>query len=122
MWLIRYIGLLIHPDSKFKIIWDLIIIFFSVYNALTIPYEFAYSLDTNIFFYVLDRILDATFIIDVFVNFRTIYIDSRTGDEVRDGKKIAIKYVLYGRFFYWFDSFDSSWFDYLTSILFRLQL
>ena len=35
---------------------------------------------------------------DIIINFRTIYIDSRTDEEIRDSKKIAIRYVLYGRF------------------------
>lgn len=36
---------LVHPNSSFKIIWDLVIIVFAVYNALLVPYEFAYTLE-----------------------------------------------------------------------------
>jgi hypothetical protein len=39
------------------------------------------------------------------VNFRTIYKDSKTDDEVHNGTKIALKYLLYGRF--WIDMLAS---------------
>ena len=34
---------------------------------------------------------------DIFINFRTVYKD-KTDTDVEDGKKIALRYVLYGRF------------------------
>ena len=46
---------------------------------------------------VLDYFIDSLFIVDIFINFRTIYKD-RTDEDVTDGKKIAINYVMYGRF------------------------
>lgn len=78
-----------HPDSKFKIAWDLIIILFSVYNSILIPYEFAYSFDTNIIFQVFDRMVDVSFGIDILINFRTIYRDSKTDEEVYNGRKVG---------------------------------
>ena len=88
---------LIHPDSWFKIIWDLIIIVLSVYNAILIPYEFSYSLEENTLWIVFDYMIDSLFWIDILINFRTIYKDKQDED-VKDGKKIAIRYALYGRF------------------------
>lgn len=88
---------LFHPDSGFKIVWDLIIIVLSVYNAILIPYEFAYSLDENEIWLVFDYIIDSLFMIDILINFRTIYKDKQDED-VRDGKKIAMRYLCYGRF------------------------
>lgn len=78
--------LLVHPDSKFKIVWDLIVIVFAVYNAFLIPYEFAYEIDTNIFLEIIDRTIDVIFIIDIFINFRTMYHDSKTDEIVKDSK------------------------------------
>jgi hypothetical protein len=77
---------LIHPDSRFKIFWDLIIIVLAVYNSIFIPYEFAYSVDEYVFIDVIDRIIDVAFAIDILVNFRTIYRDSRTDKEIKNGK------------------------------------
>lgn len=77
---------LIHPDSRFKVTWDLIIIVLSVYNSLLIPYEFAYSINSNIFMDIFDRMIDLAFIFDIFINFRTAYKDSRTDEFILDGK------------------------------------
>ncbi|CAI2365644.1 unnamed protein product [Moneuplotes crassus] len=89
---------LVHPDSKFKAIWDLIVIIFSVYNSVLIPYEFAYDHNSHIILDICDRIIDTAFIVDIFINFRTMYRNSHTDELVKDGKKIAINYILYGRF------------------------
>lgn len=86
--------LLVYPNSKFKIVWDLIVIALSVYNSVLIPYEFAYSSNTHIVLDVLDRVIDSIFIIDIVVNFRSVYKDSKTEELVTSAKKIAIKYVL----------------------------
>lgn len=77
---------LIHPDSRFKITWDLIVIIFSVYNSILIPYEFAYSIDTSVFFEVIDRIVDVAFLVDILINFRAMFRDSRTDELVTSGK------------------------------------
>jgi potassium channel len=69
----------------------------SVYNSIIIPYEFAYSIDPHIALIIFDYMIDALFLVDIFINFRTIYKD-KTDTEVKDGRKIAIRYVIYGRF------------------------
>lgn len=35
----------------------------------------------------------AIFAIDILVNLRTSYLDKRTGDEIVDGKKMAVNYL-----------------------------
>lgn len=89
---------ILDPNSRFKVIWDLIVILFSVYNSILIPYEFAYSLSSNVMLGVLDRMIDIIFAVDIIINFRTAYVNSKTGKLVSDGKKIALKYILNGRF------------------------
>ena len=79
-------------------IWDLIVIVFSVYNSILIPYEAAYSMENNVIISVLDRAVDTIFAIDIVVNFRTAYVNSKTGKLIRSSKKIAMKYILNGRF------------------------
>ena len=43
--------------------------------------------------------MDVIFVTDIIINFRTIYLDERTGDPIKDTKMIARNYILYGRFF-----------------------
>ena len=77
---------LIYPNSGFKIAWDLVIIVLSVYNSILIPFEFAYSVESSIWFEIVDRIVDAAFIIDIIISFRSVYRDSRTDELVTDSK------------------------------------
>ena len=77
---------MIYPNSGFKIAWDLIIIVLSVYNSILIPFEFAYSVESSIWFEIVDRIVDAAFIIDIIISFRSVYRDSRTDELVTDSK------------------------------------
>ena len=77
---------MIYPNSGFKIAWDLIIIVLSVYNSILIPFEFAYSVESSIWFEIVDRIVDAAFIIDIMISFRSVYRDSRTDELVTDSK------------------------------------
>lgn len=47
---------------------------------------------------IFDRLIDLAFGVDIIINFRTMYRNSHTNELVRDSKRIAIHYVLYGRF------------------------
>ena len=89
---------LIHPDKKFKFVFDLVIIIFSVWNSILIPYQAAYKQDTGVIVSVIDRFIDVAFFFDIFVNFRTIYKDQRTDEEVKNWKKIGARYLFQGRF------------------------
>jgi hypothetical protein len=44
-------------------------------------------------FKVVNSIIDVIFLLDIFVNFRTTFINQRTGDEVFNLNKIAKKYL-----------------------------
>lgn len=44
-------------------------------------------------FIIVDRIIDITFIIDIFVSFRTTFLDIHTGEEIVDWKIIGIRYL-----------------------------
>lgn len=64
-----------------------------------IPYEFTYGINSHIMLSLLDTVINIAFIIDILINFRTIYKDEKTGEDVKSARKIAINYVFYGRFF-----------------------
>ena len=46
-----------------------------------------------------DRLIDVCFAADIVFNFRTTFINSKTGFEVVEGKKVAWNYISSGRFF-----------------------
>ena len=85
---------LVHPDSRFKIFWDLLIIILSVYNSLLIPYDFAYSIESSLLLDILDRTIDSLFMVDILINFRTIFKDKKTDELVSNSKRIALNYIL----------------------------
>ena len=67
----------------------------AVYNTILIPIEVSFDpkfLELNIFFY-LDSVIDFLFFIDILINFWYAYINQKTGEEIKDGKKIAWKYI-----------------------------
>lgn len=85
-------------DNK-RIRWDLFIIILATYNCVTLPYEAAFLPDyiDEIWNFLLNLTLDLFFLIDIFINFRTTIINERTGEEIKDPKKIA-KIYFQGRF------------------------
>ena len=52
-----------------------------------------------IIFTLIEYIIDLLFITDLFINFRTIYLNSKTGDVTDNPKTIAWMYIFQGRFF-----------------------
>lgn len=88
---------LIHPHSKGKFYWDTVINILSLMNAVYVPLEVSFAIETPAMEAV-NYIMDLIFLADIVVNFRTIYFDSRTSDPVIDNNKIAINYVKGGRF------------------------
>jgi hypothetical protein len=81
-----------YPTDKFKIYWDLVIIIFSIWNSILIPYELAYpeTVKSAGPIAIIDYFpIDASFIADIVINFRTVYFDPRTETIVSDPGKIA---------------------------------
>lgn len=76
----------------------MIIIILSLYNAILIPYQFAYPMGDYLHVDIFDRLVDVAFVLDIIFHFRTAYVNSKTGKLVTDGKIIAIKYIVFGRF------------------------
>ena len=75
------------------------IILLVVYNTFAVPFDAAFGVDGPVLStHLLDRILDGIFCVDVLIAFRTSYFDNE-GEEVKDGKRIAMSYIKSGRFF-----------------------
>lgn len=71
--------------------WDILICCFVLYNAFSIPFELAFQNNME----MTDGInwaVDAFFIIDILVGFRTSFID-KDGHEILDGWNVAKNYL-----------------------------
>lgn len=91
--------------------WDLFIMGLAIWNCFVIPIEVAFepSFLNNFIFTVINSLIDFLFLIDIFVVFRTSYVESYTGEEILYSCAIAKNY-LFGRF----------WIDLLATIPFDL--
>lgn len=71
-----------HKDS-FRLYWDLFIILLALYNCFSIPIQVSFDPPemNNTYVIVLNSIIDFLFAVDIFIMFRTTYIDSSTGEE-----------------------------------------
>jgi hypothetical protein len=92
---------MLRHNSKFRLRWDLLVIFLTLYNCINIPFIVAFdgAFTESITFVVFDYIIDFCFFLDIVFNFRTTYVNSKTGTEVIDPKKVLLNYTLHGRFF-----------------------
>ena len=108
---------LLKPKNAFKIRWDIFVILLSIWNSIQIPLQFAFpKAFKDVMGYVIsDTIIDSCFVIDIVINFRSCYVDTRTDELVEDPKLIAANYMK-GRF--WVDLVASLNFDLIFSILF----
>ena len=84
--------------SKGKFYWDVLIILLSLLNAIYVPIEIAFNKRSTLMD-IFNHIIDSLFMLDILVNFRTIYFDSKTLEPISDSKMIAKNYVKGGRFF-----------------------
>jgi hypothetical protein len=86
---------MIKTQGKNRLHWDLIIIIFSVYQAVTVPLDIAFEPDVfnSPTFRTLNSMIDLVFIMDILIRFRTTYIDPISGEEVVDSMLISTKYL-----------------------------
>ena len=58
-----------------------------------IPFAVAFEPDATIGFTIWERTVDILFAFDLLVNFRTTYVNEKTGFEISDNKKVALNYA-----------------------------
>ena len=83
------------PNTKFKQIWDWCIIVLVTYNAFMIPYYMSFDLSIAAVVSPLDLLCTVCMFCDIFLNFRTGYVDFN-GNIVYDSKLIAKRYYQTG--------------------------
>jgi hypothetical protein len=79
--------------------WDILIIFLSIYNSITITLQIAFDPPElrAPWVMVIDSFIDLIFLFDIVVTFRTTQLDAKTGQEITDQHVIAKNYMK-GRF------------------------
>mmetsp|Transcript_42657 Transcript_42657/g.109858 ORF Transcript_42657/g.109858 Transcript_42657/m.109858 type:complete len:993 (-) Transcript_42657:1305-4283(-) len=116
--------LMIHPEAAWKSRWDWFIVVLVIYNAFFIPWDIGFNGDIEaetpeesggrvirgtayVIFQTLDYIIDACFVIDIMMNFRTAYLER--GIAISDPKVVGRRYL-------------KNWFviDFLASMPFEL--
>ncbi|OMJ88998.1 hypothetical protein SteCoe_8913 [Stentor coeruleus] len=84
--------LLFMPNSKIKIIWDLLLILILVYASIFIPLELAFGMFTQGIWYNLNTVTDIIFGLDLIFTFNTGIINE-SGEIITDRKIIAKAYL-----------------------------
>lgn len=86
-------GGLISCKNAWRIRWSYLIIFVAIYSVIFIPMRIAVYKDALDPWYTpLDFFTFLLYVLDVFVNLRTTYLDS-FGEEIQDAKKIMKNYA-----------------------------
>ncbi|CAI2367246.1 unnamed protein product [Moneuplotes crassus] len=90
----------IYPNNKYKIKWDILIICLIIWNCTYTPFQFSYLNNTPsiVLIEIFERVFDLLFLIDFYINFRTVYFLSSTGEPVVNPKSIALNYLCSLRF------------------------
>ena len=86
---------MIHPFSRFRRRWDVAVVVATAYVAMLAP--FVIGFDVNVepgsSLYAFDRCADAAFILDVFLNYLTGYVESNRGRVVLEPRAVAWTYT-----------------------------
>lgn len=80
------------PFSRFRTSWDMVILLFVIYTAVTLPIQLAYPDAPDTFNQLADfeLVMDILFLVDIGLNFRTSYVQNAELNVNK--KKIAQKY------------------------------
>jgi hypothetical protein len=102
-----------HP---YKVKWDFFIIFLAIFNAFEIPIMLSFEPEfmETVYWVYFDLIINLLFCIDILASFRTAYINSKTGEEIRGNWSVACHYL--GTSFF-IDVIASLPFDFIISLI-----
>lgn len=83
---------IIMPESEFRIIWNIIMVFCLVYTATLVPFRTAFVDEVSNSYTIIETLIDVFFIVDVLFNFMSAYVDQDRKMEIRV-KTIAANYI-----------------------------
>lgn len=83
---------LFNPNGKFCTQWDPLMFMLLIFITFATPFEIAFIADTKVnFMFVLNKVIDVIFCVDILVNFNMIYKDAE-GSMINDRYRIAARY------------------------------
>lgn len=82
---------MIHPKSKLRALWDVLILLLVVYIAIEYPLRYILNYTPNKYLKAMDIITTVIFCLDIIVQFRTSYIDR--GIVVTEPRLVAKRYL-----------------------------
>lgn len=84
--------LIFRHDSTGRVSWDIVILVLLVYVMIVTPFRIGLDSPPTSIWKPIELMIDVAFIVDIFIQFRTSYINSQ-GVRETDGTKIATKYL-----------------------------
>lgn len=104
-WEFKYV---FHPELGPRLLWDLMILVFILYQALSVPYFICFNDSSNAALDGFDFIMNLCFIVDILISFNTGFYFK--GNLVMNRKEVIKNYL---KFWFWLDliaSLPYSWF------------
>jgi len=81
------------PESKFRVFWNILMIFFILQTATYTPYRIAFITENRPGDYYLDLSIETYFVTDVILNIFTAYPDPVTGLLITNIRAIVLNYL-----------------------------
>ena len=81
------------PESKFRVFWNILMIFFILQTATYTPYRIAFITESRPGDEYLDLSIDSYFVTDVIINIFTAYPDPVTGLLITNIRAIVLNYL-----------------------------
>jgi len=79
--------------------WDIFVMVLALWNCISIPFDVSFEPEKYLIYELFETFVDICFGLDIIIAFRTTYINTNTGFEVIEARKIALNYIVSGRFF-----------------------
>ena len=83
--------MLIDEHSRFRSVWDIVILVLIIVSCVLIPYQLAFQHEVRPLGSVIVYAIDLIFFVDILLNFRTTY--RAHGIEITDPRKIRLHYL-----------------------------
>ena len=84
-------------NNNHRMNWDLLIIFFALYNCVMIPLNVAFNTELDevlpTWLDIGEKFIDIMFVLDIFLNFRTTFINPKTNIEIIEPERVAKNYL-----------------------------
>lgn len=87
-------NLIIRHNNNFKVRWDLVIMFLSLYNCFMVPVDMAFKPDflNSTLMLSINFSIDIIFFFDILISFRSTFVNKK-GEEESDSVEMALHYM-----------------------------